>query len=152
MVKTLKRSWQILSKQPLGKWLFSKAIGRMIPYTGSISPQVVEVGPGHAKVRMSDKKGLRNHLASFHALALSNLGELTTGLALHFALKDQSRAILTKLEVEFLKKARGTITADSTTNIPGPSWQGAQVVEAQLFDEKQDLVARVKATWLVDQK
>ncbi|MCA9508390.1 MAG: DUF4442 domain-containing protein [Myxococcales bacterium] len=152
MVKTLKQSWSLLSQRTLGKWLFSKAIGKMIPYSGSISPQVLEVAPGRATVRMRDKKLLRNHLSSFHALALSNLGELTTGLALHFALSDNSRAILVKLETDFLKKARGTITARSQTTLPKNFKKRRQTVEAQLFDEKEDLVAVVKALWLVEQK
>ncbi len=150
MIKTLKLLWTRLSTIPCGKWLFSKVIGWMIPYTGGIKPYVLEVGAGHAKVRMTDRRHVRNHLKSFHALSLSNLGELTTGLAIHFALNDEARAILTKLEIEFLKKARGTINAIAETKIPESAFKGPQVVEAQLFDEKRDLVARVRATWLLD--
>ena len=150
MIKTHKLLGHRLSTLPLGKWLFSKMVGMMIPYTGTVSPYVLEVGPGRAKVRMKDKRRVRNHLKSFHALALANLGELSTGLAIHFAMNDNGRAILSKLEVEFLKKARGTITAIAETKIPETSFKGPKVVEAQLFDEKRDLVARVIATWLVD--
>ncbi len=150
MIKLLKLLYQRLSTLPLGRWIFSKSISFMIPYTGTISPYVMEVAPGYAKVRMSDKRRVRNHLKSFHALALSNLGELSTGLALHFALNDQGRAILSRLEVDFLKKGRGLITAVAQTKIPENSFRGPLLVEAQLFDEKRDLVATVKATWLIE--
>lgn len=150
MIKRLKTLYGRLATLPMGKWFFSKLIGFMIPYTGSVSPYVVEVAPGYAKVRMNDKRGSRNHLRSFHALALSNLGELSTGLALHFSLNDHARAILSRLEVDFVKKGRGKITAIAQTKIPENSFKGPQLVEAQLFDEKRDLVARVQATWLIE--
>ena len=93
MVNKLKTWWERLATLPLGKWLFSKALALLIPYTGTISPLVLEITPGFAKVHMAQRRRIFNHLDSIHALALGNLGELTTGLALHFAIKDNQRAI-----------------------------------------------------------
>lgn len=149
MVNTFKTWWRRLATLPLGKWLFSKALALLIPYTGTISPYVIEVSPGYAKVRMSDKRLVRNHLSSIHALALANLGELTTGLALHFALKDSQRAILTSLNAEYHKKARGPITAIAQINNPSQALKGSIQVEAQLFDQNLVLVTSIKALWLV---
>ncbi len=148
MVNTLKTWWKRLSQWPLGRWFFSRMVGLIIPYTGTISPNIVKVAPGFAEVFIKDKRRHRNHLRCIHALALSNLGELTTGLALHFSLESEKRAILTNLQVEFLKKARGVITGKATIenreNLLGPI-----LVQANLSDQHGDVVARVTATWLV---
>jgi acyl-coenzyme A thioesterase PaaI-like protein len=148
MVNTFKTWWRRLAPLPLGKWLFSKALALLIPYTGTISPFVLEVSPGYARVRMSDKRRIRNHLSSIHALSLANLGELTTGLALHFALKDQQRAILTNLSAEYHKKARGPITAIASIKNLDQALVGPIEVNAQLFDKNLVLVTSVKALWL----
>lgn len=148
MVNTFKTWWRRLATLPLGKWLFSKALALLIPYTGTISPYVLEVRPGYAKVRLADRRLVRNHLSSIHALALANLGELTTGLALHFALKDNQRAILTNLNAEYHKKARGPITAIAQIKNADQTLVGPIHVEAQLFDQNLVLVTTIKALWL----
>jgi acyl-coenzyme A thioesterase PaaI-like protein len=149
MVHTLKMWWSRLAPFPGGKWFFSKIIGFLIPYTGTISPYVRELRPGYAKVSIKDRYRNRNHLASLHALAIANLGELTTGLALHFAMPDGSRAILTRLESEYLKKARGTIF--SSAHVDTSTVQSGIVpVVASIVDERNTLVAKVTAYWLID--
>lgn len=149
MVNTLKTWWARLSRLPLGRFIFSKIVGFFIPYTGSISPHVVKLVPGNAEVRIRDCRKHRNHLRSIHALALANLGEFTTGLAVHFAMDDEMRAILTRLDIQFLKKARGPITARAKTSAPYLDTEGPLVVDAHLFDEQGVLVTKVSATWLL---
>ena len=73
-------TWKTFVDKPFGKQLVSRAIGLMAPYTGTISPQVVDIAPGYAKVQMRDRWGVRNHLKSLHAVALMNPGEASTGL------------------------------------------------------------------------
>jgi acyl-coenzyme A thioesterase PaaI-like protein len=148
MVVLLKRWWLRLSKVPMGKWLFSRIIGFFIPYSGSVRPYVDEVRAGYARLSINDCRSKRNHLRSIHALALANVGELTTGLALHFGMAPDDRAILTRLEIDFIKKARGKITviADFPVRNLEP---GLFQVEAKLYDEKKIEVARIKTSWLL---
>lgn len=147
-MNTLKTWWLRLANLPLGKWIFSKVVGLLIPYTGTISPLVDEVRPGFARVILRDRRRVRNHLHSIHAVALVNLGEFTTGLATHFAMNSDDRAILTNISVEYLKKARGVITATATVEHEG-TIQGPVTVKASLVDDEKILVATVYATWLV---
>jgi len=149
MVKTLKIWWTRLNRKPCGKWIFSKILGFFIPYTGSISPYVRNVQPGYAEVSIRASRKTSNHLKSIHALAISNLGELTTGLAVHFAMGDNHRAILTRLESDYLKKARGQIVSTAQID-PSMVVPGVMLVDALIVDASNTLVAKVKASWLID--
>lgn len=151
MVQRLKWWWSRLNKTPQGKWLFSKILSFLIPYTGTIHPLVQDIQAGYARVRLKDKRCVRNHLRSIHALALANLGELTTGLALHFAMSTRQRAILTRLEIEYPKKARGIVCAQAQIDDPAIT-PGLIVVKASIRDDTEAVVATVCAHWLVDEK
>lgn len=147
MIGSLKKWWNILQKKPFGKKIFSIFLGKLIPYTGSISPLVLSLEPGIAVVMLNDKKKLRNHLSSIHAIALVNLGELCTGLALHFLLQNQARAILTELTINYIKKARGKITARAEISPMTIKEKDTISISCRLFDEKNVDVAHLVATW-----
>ena len=110
----LQTLWMRLSPFPGGRWIFSKILGWKIPYTGGLGATIVTLEPGHVKVQLRERRSVRNHLQSIHAIALANLGELTTGLALVGALPESIRGILVGLNVSYTKKARGTIDSEAT--------------------------------------
>lgn len=119
----------------------------MIPYSGSIGATVVELEPGRVRIRLRDRRGVRNHLGSVHAIALANLGELASGLALVGALGPEARGILTGLDVRYHKKARGTLEALVSCQVPTVTGPMDRTVEAEIRDEADDLVATVTAHW-----
>jgi len=145
----LRALWAKLSPHPGGRALFSRALGFMIPYTGSIRPTVLELRPGYAKVQMRDRRAVRNHLQSIHAIALMNLGEVTTGLAMSLAMPDGARGIVTGLSMQYLKKARGLLTAECTAPPFDASVSAQHDFHADILDENGDVVARATAHWLV---
>ena len=139
--------WRRLSPLPGGKWLFSRSIRFTVPYSGTVRPNVLMLEPGYARVAISDRRAVRNHLRSVHAVALANVGELASGLAMTTALPPTIRGIVVRLRIEYMKKARGRLVAESRCTIPAISVDTDHDFETTITDEAGDAVARVISTW-----
>jgi acyl-coenzyme A thioesterase PaaI-like protein len=148
----IRDAWNLLSGVPGGKALFSRMVGRAAPYTGSIGASVVALRPGFAQVELQDRKPIRNHLSSIHAVALANLAELCGNVALAYSLPDEARFIVSGMSLEYLKKARGTLTATSDCPIPPTAERREYEVPVSIRDAKGDEVARAVLRSLVGPK
>ncbi len=145
----MRRMWERLTVLPGGRWLFSRALGWMVPYSGTIRASVLELEPGRARVQLRDRRGVRNHLRSIHAVALANLGELCTGLALNCGLSRSIRAILVGFSMRYLKKARGMLTAECRCEVPSGAAEQEITLSAKIHDAQGDVVAEAEALWLI---
>jgi acyl-coenzyme A thioesterase PaaI-like protein len=133
----------------MGKWVFSRMVGLIAPFSGSIGAKVEMLQPGHGVVTLKDRRKVRNHLKSVHAIALVNLAELVTGLTLMNSLKDDTRGILTAIQMQYHKKARGLLTAECFCDVPDGNAEKEIVLCGEIKDETGEVVATATATWLI---
>ncbi len=143
----LARWWDRLRPLPGGKTLFSIFLGRLAPYTGSIGARVVELRPGYSRWELRDRRAVRNHLNSIHAIALANLAEVASGTAMLMTIPPGVRGIVTGLSIEYLKKARGRVVAECSVTVPPVTEERDQTVEAVVRDAGGDVVARAAVRW-----
>lgn len=147
---TIMTWWERLQPLPGGTWLFSLLLGRIAPYSGSIGARIEDLRPGFARVSLRDRRRVRNHLDSIHAIALVNLGEIATGLAVLSTISADMRGIVLAIHADYLKKARGRLTATARFELPAALDDNTPCdVEAELRDADDEIVTRVRATWLI---
>lgn len=141
--------WNRWHRVPGGRRVFSWLVGRHARYTGTIGARIAELRPGFARAAMRDRPLVRNHLQSIHAVALVNFAEVVSGLAMLTALPRGARGIVTGISIEYLKKARGTLTAESSVELPPLGESTTLEVCATVRDGSGDDVARARVLWLI---
>ena len=143
----LLRLWRRLHRLPGGTRLFSLIFGWWVPYSRSVRPHIRLLAPGHAEVDIPDRRANRQHLGSVHAVALMNLAEQTSGLALLTALPDGIRGIVTEMSMKYFKKARGRIRAVCDVAAPTVPADMEFDVTVDCIDRGGSVVARATVRW-----
>ena len=149
MEQAVVERWNRARGSRLGRWLFSRAVGRFAPYTGTIGARIEEIEPGRSVVAMRDCRAVRNHLQSIHAVALTNLIELSGSLAIIASMHPGTRMIPVRLESEFLKKARGTVTAEGACEPPDTGFEGEIQATVIVRDAAGNEVTRGRVTVVI---
>jgi len=140
-----------LTRLPGGSWLFSRVLTLRAPYFATIHPQIQELHTGRSRVTIKDRRSIRNHLGSVNAGALCTLGELTGGLAVDASIPPDLRWIPKKMEVAYLKKAKGILT--STCNVdPETLIPGDVDVEVEIADASADTVLHAEINFYISRR
>ena len=165
--------FDFLASVPFGSRLFSSLIGVVAPYSASISATVTSLSATSCSSSLTERPWLRNPFESVHAVALTNLGELTSGLAVlssmqstNKALKEgekkgktkppKVRGIVTAIRTVYHKKARGEIFA--TCDVKGigqellaAAGKSAETIDLEakcvMTDKKGEVVAECFCNW-----
>ena len=111
MSNSILQLYRTISRKPFGHWLFSRAVCFKAPYFASISPRITALEPGRCEGTLADRRKVRNHIGTVHAIAMCNLAELTAGLMVDASLPTGMRWIPRGMQVQYLAKARGNLHA-----------------------------------------
>lgn len=143
-----------LKDKPFGKWLFSKLVGFMAPYFRSIPAVFQELRPGYCEIKMRNKRRIRNHLNTVHAIANCNLCELCGGTLVDASLPKGMRWIPKGMTVNYIAKAT-TKYMTATCAIPDhQTWteNGEKVVTVSVKDDNGVEVVSADITMYISQK
>jgi len=105
------RAWSKLGDSTPGRWLFSKVVCLKAPYFATISPRITALRPNLCQGFIVQRRSIQNHIGTVHAIALCNLAELCAGLMTDVSIPPDMRWIPQGMQVKYLKKAKGKITA-----------------------------------------
>ncbi|KAK3236179.1 hypothetical protein CYMTET_53664 [Cymbomonas tetramitiformis] len=139
-----------LANLPLGGYVFDALIGFFAPYSASTTPHVETLSKTACTVSIEERPWLMNPFNSVHAVALTNIGELSSGLVMMTAMQHspvRMRGIPTKFEVEFFKKAKGKVYASSTCSLDGVYEDCTIAVNSILSNSKGVELAKMTASW-----
>ena len=144
-------AWQRLESKPLGKALFSRFLCFKAPYFSTIAPRFEELRPGLARVSMRKRRAVTTHIGTVHAIAMCNLAELAAGTMTEVSIPDSMRWLPKGMQVEYLKKAVGTMYAVATPDIPAVAADAGYElpVSVVVSDPRGEPVFRARiAMWL----
>lgn len=151
MARSVLELYRKITRWPGGHWLFSRAVCWRAPYFASIAPRITRLEPGCCEGTLRHRRRVSNHLGTVHAIALCNLAELTAGLVTDATIPATMRWIPKGMQVEYLKKAVGTMHAIATpATPPSESGEGYDLpVDVQVTDAGGEAVFRARiAMWV----
>ena len=142
-------AWRRLEAKPFCKTLFSRFVCFKAPYFATIRPRFEELRPGLARVSMSKRRGVTNHIGTVHAIAMCNLAELAAGTLTEVSIPESMRWLPRGMTVEYLKKSNGGIHAVAT--LPDVAEGAGRDVPAtvEMKDDAGELVCRATITMWV---
>lgn len=103
--------WQKLQKVPFGKWLFTRAVCFKAPYFRTVHPLIHELRPGFCRVSAPNRRGVHNHLGTYHAIASCNMAEIAGGIMTEATVPPSHRWIPVGMTVEYNAKATTGVTS-----------------------------------------
>jgi len=143
------KAWRRMEGKPFGKALFSRFVCFKAPYFATISPRFEELRPNYARVSMSKRRGVTNHIGTVHAIAMCNLAELAAGTMTEVSIPASMRWLPKGMTVEYLKKCSGGARAVATLPevAEGPARDVPAAVEIE--DDAGEVVCRATITMYV---
>ncbi|WP_211276903.1 hotdog fold domain-containing protein [Tamilnaduibacter salinus] len=128
------KTFQTMSSQPLGKFLFSKMVCQVAPYFASISPRIETLEPQRCVVTMKKRRRVTNHFKTVHAIAMCNMAELAGGMMTDASIPQGARWIPSGMSVTYLKKAKTDLTATADGSQVDWSREGPTQVPVSITD------------------
>ncbi|WP_280241105.1 hotdog fold domain-containing protein [Nocardia abscessus] len=146
--------WNTLQHLPFGNWLFTQALCWKAPYFRSVHPLLLELRPGLCRVSAPNRRSVRNHLGTFHAIASCNMAELAGGMMTDATIPATHRWIPVGMSVEYKSKATTAVTAVARLDpIPEFSAEPTElVVPVDVLDADGNAFVAARITMHVSKK
>lgn len=146
--------WNTLQRLPFGNWLFTQGVCFKAPYFRSVHPLIHELRPGLCRVTAPNRRGVRNHLGTYHAIASCNMAEITAGMMTDATIPATHRWIPVGMTVEYKSKATTAVTAlAQLDDIPAFTDESAElVVPVDISDADGKVCVSARITMRVSPK
>ncbi|GAA2130194.1 hotdog fold domain-containing protein [Nocardioides bigeumensis] len=128
--------WKTTSRLPFGQRVFSAAFGWRAPYFRSIRPRFTEIRPHRAALLIKDRRRVRNHIGTVHAIALCNGLEAAMGALAEATILPTQRWIPKGMEVRYTAKADSDVLCIAETD--PEDWAGAPDVPVRVTGVRRD--------------
>ena len=145
-IKTVYNKLSILPERVKNK-AFSKVMGMVIPFSAKSKFDIEKLKEGYMRVSIPYIKSNMNHIKTHHALAMSELGELATGVCLAYSLPKNSQVILKSLNTEYLKKGKGKLTVEAEFDLKKIKDRGDIIFDVEIKNKSKETVAKAQYVW-----
>lgn len=114
------------------------------PYFSSISPVFLALEPGYARAKVRNRRAVRNHLGTVHAIAMANLCEFVGGTLMEISISPDMRWIPKGMTIRYLGLAKSDVTAEC--RIEDCDWNVAQdvILHVAVSDESGTVVSEAE--------
>ncbi len=148
---TILERYNKISRYPGGRFVFAKLVGLSAPFFAKIKPRFIDLRPAYCETQIDDRRAVHNHMGTINAGALCSLAEMTGGLALDTVVPKNMRWIPKSMEVKYVNKATGTITAISQFN-PEIVIEGDVVIPIIVSNKENKTVFSADITFYISKK
>lgn len=107
-----------MSRRRGGKGLFSAAVSLKAPYFSTVLPQLQEMRPGYAEVKVPKWWLVNNHIKTFHVIAACNAAEFAMGMLAEASLSNTHRWLPKGMRTEYRTKSTGGLIARASAKLP----------------------------------
>lgn len=136
MSDTLALYERVSSIPVVGRRLFGLAFSLKAPYFRTVRPDVIEMAPHRAVVRVPKRWAVQNHIGTVHAIAACNGLEAAMGLLAEATTPPGYRWLPKGMDVAYTAKSTSDLfcTAETTEQ----DWAGAPAVDVRVVAQRVD--------------
>lgn len=116
----------------------STMFGKFVKFTGTTGITVEELNEQRAVVSLKNRKAVRNHIGSVHAVASILIAESATGYLVGMNVSDNSVPVIKTIKADYVKRAKGDMRAVATLS--------KDQIEMMQTQEKGETVVPVTVT------
>lgn len=133
-------------------WARNLAVHFAVPFTGTAGLDIDVLDRDLVRVRVANRRRVRNHLGGVHATAAVLLAETASGLAVGMHLPDDCVPLLKTLGFRYTRRARGALSAEAALDaasiaLLANETRGEVKVPVSVWDEDNEKPLECVLVW-----